>query len=242
MPHTRSRRRSAAASPAPARLAALLACLLAALMAGCGNQPVPDEAPWFCAVQGADFDDALRLMQRRSDERTPNAARSVLSSAVWRGCWGNAALALGAVGDPKAEALLLAAIDTVAARAESDLEADALLAGLGLSVRLSDDPARIEAVVAALVERADPAWWHTRGAEDGAGSPAARRLRAETRARAALFGLAWSGTRRAGEALEKLRAAPPGPPMFEPTAADVFSAYIRQNRLYLRQPPGSVGR
>lgn len=231
--------RSRSARPRAVRLAPVT---LALLTLGCGAHPVPDEAPWFCAVQGADFDDALRLMQRRSDARTPKAARGVLSTDDWRGCWGNAALVLGAHGDPHAEPLLLEAIERVAAQSESDLEADALLAGLGLAVRQSDDTARIEAVVAALTERADPGWWHTRRVTDESTPPSARRRRSEIRARAALFGLAWSGTRRAGSALEALRRSPPGPPAFDATPGDVFSAYIRQNRRYHRQPPGAIAR
>ncbi len=221
----------------------MLLTLAAPTLAGCGP-PVPDEAPWFCAVQGSDHDDALKLMQRRSGTRTAGAARAVLGDARWRGCWGNAALVLGAAAPAGAEDLLVEAIDRVAADATSDLEADALLAGLGLTVRSTDDVARIERVVAALVERADPHWWHGRGpAVEGDGSPGtAVRARAEVRARAAVFGLAYSGTQRAARALEALRSAPPGPPTFDATPDDVFSHALRQNRRWYRQTPGSIGR
>lgn len=213
--------------------------LLGALF-GCGT-PAPEEGPWFCAVQGADHDDALKLMERRMGPRTPGAARAVLEGTRWRGCWGNAALVLGASAVPEAEALVSGAIDRVAADPRSDLEADALLAALGLTVRSSDEARRIEAVVGALVQRADPRWWAARAPSSDT-APAETRAQAETRARAALFGLAYSGTQRAATALEALRDAPPGAPDFNPPSADVFSAALRQNRLYRRQPPGAIAR
>lgn len=230
-------RLAASARRALARALALAAC---AAMLGCPD-PVPDVAPWFCEVQGVDADDALRLMQRRQGPRTPGAARAVLTADAWRGCWGNAALALGAAAPEGAEALLLDRVDRIAAAPGSPLEADALLAGLALTVRQSDDGARIAAVVDALVERADPTWWAARHPDD-AQRPADRRRSAEIRARAALFALAYSGTRRAAAALETLRAAPPGTPTHAPPEPAVFADLVRRNRLWHRQPPGQIGR
>lgn len=220
------------------------ALVLAALVPGCGASSVAGEQPWFCQVQGTDADDTVRLMQRRATDRSPAAAARVLETDDWRGCWGNAALLLGAHGpsaDPAADpAVILARADELAHEPQSDhsvLELDAILAGYALSARQSRDPKRVEQVVSALVARADPAWWLARDPTDHARRDEGPRI-ARIRARSALIALAWSGTRPAERALVALRDDPGITDRIGDDARTLLSDLIRECRAALDQPPG----
>lgn len=205
--------------------------------AGCSGSSVAGEEPWFCALQGVDHADTVRLMARRMSERSPSAARRVLQTDDWRGCWGNASLLLGAQGAALDPVVFADRVDDLAAGRVSDLsvlQVDAVLAGYGLAIRGETDPARIERVVADLVERSAPEWWLER---DRQGSLDARDRRAGIRARAALFALAWSGTRAAEQALDTLRAHPR---LYADDAGQrLLSDLIRRNRERIGQPPAT---
>lgn len=204
---------------------------------GCGGSSVADEEPWFCGLQGVDHADTVRLMTRRMTDRSPSAARRVLQTDDWRGCWGNASLLLGAQGAALDPVVFADRVEDLAAGRVSNLsvlQVDAVLAGYGLALRSESDPARIERVIADLVERSAPEWWLER---DRGGSIEERHKRAGIRARGALFGLAWSGTRAAEQALVALREHPRL--YADETGQRLLSDLIRRNRERIGQPPAA---
>lgn len=220
------------------RLSFALVLCAAGLLVGCGGA-TPAAQPWFCPLQG-NPEDTLQAFERRLSPRWVEPAGRVLADDDAEPCWGNAALLLGALGADGAP--ILRRVDRVAAApGGSALQADALLIGHGLTVRASDDGERVRGVVEALTTRADPAWWFERAPADDA-QPGARRRLAEMRARSALLGLSWSGTRAAETALTAMRDAPPGDGRFDPPPPGVMGELIRRNRAVRGHAPTHAGR
>lgn len=233
----RSRRSPLTAVPARR---GLLAVLLLTVAPACGGSSVAQEQPWFCGPQGVDRDETARLMLRRGDARSVAAANRVLQTDDWRECWGNAAILLGTLGAAADPAAILARADLLAEEPSDGrplLEIDAILNGYALTARGSADATRIDHVVAALVERSDPAWWVARDPTAYPHRDDKPRL-AALRARSALIALSWTGTRAAERALMTLRDDPTAPHRVGDDGRTLLSDLIRENRACLDQPPG----